>query len=226
MGRTWARSPQSHILPLRISGDSSNPFIKIFTAQPELIQGSKISRNQWMGSGAPRRLWPSIIIIHHFMMLRQLRICCAAWGNRGNKSSQRGSDEASAVCWGLGWAVRPLHCVLSRLSSNESIVRFYRLNPAVQHQTGWTGHWDYKLHELQPSWVRSVTRSPGYSEIIRDLSSLSPGSGGGLAAHWLPTAGITHWGPWMKKQLLKNIFTMKDKSNIWWRGVKKCRDVK
>ena len=74
------------------------PFHKIFTAQPELIQGSKISRNQWMGSGGPRRLWPSIVIIHQFMMLRQLRICCAAWGNRGNKSSQRGSDEASAVC--------------------------------------------------------------------------------------------------------------------------------
>ena len=50
------------------------PFHKIFTAQPELIQGSKISRNQWMGSGAPMRLWPSIII-HQFMMPWSL---CAA----------------------------------------------------------------------------------------------------------------------------------------------------
>ena len=63
---------------------------------------------------------------------------------------------------------------------------------------------------------------PGHSETWD-----SPGlfiSGGRLAA--LPSSLPGTGGPRMKKQLLKNSCTMEDKSNIWWRGVKKCQDVK
>ena len=88
------------------------------------------------------------------------------------------------------------------------VIMFYR------HYGGWADH-DYS----SPQDIK-------YSEIPGTWAS--HGSGGGLAASQclvLRAGRVMPW-PWMKKQLLKNIFTMKDKSNIWWRGVKKCQDVK